>query len=144
MDNEKGMTEEEFNNYLLEEFLEEEKAQIKKEREFKDSIKKELESLINIEGLFNWLEDGHDSWTPIGIVDIKLTDEKLSGYSSHSCARVVDEEDKLLYMKTDMDDAPEGIDYYYVWQTNHFEDSYSGFLLFELKNGKFFKISYNY
>ena len=81
-------------------------------------------------------------WQPEGIVEIVLTDEKRGGYSTYQHARIKDDVQKLLYMKTSFDDVRK-VDHYYVWQTTGCcEDDYSGYLLFPLSNGKYFKVHY--
>jgi len=132
---------EEFYKDLMNEFYEEQEKfdqiLLNKKKEFK----KQLKGLINISGLWKWLDE-NNSWTPEGIVDIIFTDEQKQGYSPHQCVRV-ERENNYLYMKVSMDEYIKGIKYYYIWQTSNFEDSYFGYLLFELKNGKYFKVSYN-
>lgn len=113
-----------------------------KEKKLKAEYKRKLKGLINISGLFKSLEnDIH--WTPIGFVEIELTDEKTNGYKAYQHARIINSDDKKLYLKTDCDDI-RGVDHYYVWQTvGYLEDDFSGFLLFPLNNEKYFKVSYS-
>jgi hypothetical protein len=113
-----------------------------KDRKLKNDFKRQLKGLTNVSGLFKWLNSDMEYWTPVGIVEIQLTDEKTSGYRNYQHARVVsDPEDRHLYMKTDCE--VHSVPYYYVWQTTGCcEDDYSGYLLFPLKDGKFFKVSY--
>lgn len=143
----KECTEDEFYKSLYAEFAEADKEAMEKEQKTKDDFKKLLKGKINVLKLYDWLNEGHDYWNPEGIVEIKLTDEKSSGYPSYQHARVInDEDDGMLYMKqsADFDEPIKGIEYYYVWQTTGMTgDDYSGYLLFELKDGKFFKISYS-
>lgn len=114
----------------------------KAEKKLKNDFKKKLRGLINVTGLYKWLDE-NDGWSPLDIVEIKLTDEKSSGYASYQHARIVNDQGKYLYMKTDCDEI-RGIDHYYVWQTVGFcGDDYSGYLLFPLKNGKYFKANYS-
>jgi hypothetical protein len=127
----------------------------REEKRFKNYYKKLLKGKINISGLWKNLDDEMSSWTPVGIVNIKLTDEKQSGYSTYQHARVESYltgivmrnndtyKDNYLYMKTPCDDI-RGVDHYYVWQrTGCCEDDYYGYLLFPLKDGMYFKISYS-
>lgn len=114
----------------------------KAQRKLKNEYKAKLRGLINVAGLFKWLDDGHE-WSPESIVEIVMTDEKLSGYQTYQHARIIKDTDKLLYMKTSFDEGPRGIQYYYVWQTSGMlGDDYSGYILFPLNDGKFFKVSY--
>ena len=111
-------------------------------RKQKNAYKAQLRGLINIVGLYRWLNSDMSYWQPDGIVEIVLTDEKRGGYSTYQHARIKDDEQKLLYMKTSFDDVRK-IDHYYVWQTTGCcEDDYSGYLLFPLSNGKYFKVYY--
>ena len=113
------------------------------ENKLKDEWKRKLKGLINVAGLFRWLDEGHD-WAPLNIVEIQLTDEKRSGYSQYQHARIIDDKDKLLYLQTDISDEIRKVSHYYVWQTvGVCEDDYSGYLLFPLKDGKYFKVSYS-
>lgn len=115
----------------------------RRERKLRNSFKMQLKGLINVTGLFRYLNGDMSYWIPEGIVEIVLTDEKTSGYSTYQHARIKDAKDKYLYMKVDCDEV-RGIDYYYVWQTTGCcEDDYSGYLLFPLKDGKYFKIWYS-
>ena len=109
----------------------------------KAEYKEKLGSLVNTKSLYKWLNEDQEHWVPEAIVDIKLTDEKASDYPTYQHARILNDKDHLLYMKCTFDDVVKGIDYYYVWQTTIGEDSYSGYLLFPLNNGQFFKVSYN-
>jgi hypothetical protein len=123
----------------LEKIMRKEHREIRKKRNL---YKAELKGLINVTGLFRWLNGDMSFWMPEGIVEIQLTDEKRSGYSSYQHARIKDDADKLLYMKTDCDEV-RGIDHYYVWQTTGCcEDDYSGYMLMPLKDGRYFKVSY--
>ena len=104
--------------------------------------KKALKGLINVTGLFKHLQESMFYWHAEGFVEIVLTDEKESGYSKYQHARTIPD-DKRLYMKTDCDEI-RGVDHYYVWQTTGCcEDDYSGFLLFPLKDGRYYKFWYS-
>lgn len=84
-----------------------------------------------------------EGWLPCGFVEIYETDEKRRGYSSYQHVRIKDDEDKLLYIKQDSDDI-KGVNHQCVWQTvGIMGDDYSGYLLFPLKNGSYFKVSYD-
>lgn len=135
-------TEEEMFDDIWQEFTESDKLDQAKIKKFKHDFKNQLKGLIHVEELWVYLDE-MDSWMPEEIVDIVLTEEKERDFPNHQCARIVADTDKVLYMKTDADAEIEGIDYYYVWQrTGYLEDDYYGFLLFPLKDGKYFKISY--
>lgn len=124
----------------LSSIMRKEERQIRKQRNL---YKAQLRGLINVAGLYRWLNGDMSFWMPEGIVEIVLTDEKRSGYSTYQHARIKDDKERLLYMKTDCDEVRK-IDHYYVWQTTGCcEDDYSGYLLFPLSNGKYFKITYS-
>jgi len=124
------------------EFQESLKEEIKREKKLFNDYKKKLRGLINVTGLFRHLSD-NTYWSPEGIVDIELTDEKTSGYSRYQHARIVGDETKRLYCKTP-DDGVRGVDHYYVWQsTGCCEDDYWGWMLYPLKDGRYFKVHYN-
>jgi hypothetical protein len=114
----------------------------KLDKRIKNKWKRDLKGLINITGLFKYLdEDG--SWYPIGIVDIIETDEKRIGYSAYRHVRIVDDEDHLLYIIIDTDDIRK-VSHYAVWQTTgYLGDDFSGYMLFPLSNGKYFKVGYS-
>ena len=117
--------------------------EIRAERKLFNQYRKLLRGLINVSGLFRNLGENMMSWQPEGIVDIVLTDEKSSGYSTYQHARISGGEDKRLYMKTECDEI-RGVDHYYVWQTTGCcEDDYSGYLLYPLKDGRYFKLWYS-
>lgn len=118
---------------------------LKKEQEehqkLLDSYKEKLKGLINLESLFEFMNE-MEGWAPVGIVEVELTDEKKSGYPKTQCARVKGELE--LYLKSCPDEHYEGLDYYFVNQkTGYICDDYYGHLLFPLNNGKFIKLSYN-
>lgn len=111
----------------------------KEQKTLKTKFRKDLKGLINITGLYNYLDELGD-WEPIGIVEIQITDEKMDGYEGYQFARVIGK-DPNLYMKQRSEIR--SIDHSYVWQTvGYLGDDYSGFSLYPLNNGKYFKISY--
>jgi hypothetical protein len=114
----------------------------KKEKQLKNVWRKKLNGLINVIGLFKSLnEDTY--WTPLEIVEIYHTDEKLSGYSNYAHVRIKDDPDNLLYIVHNEKEI-RGIDHYCVWQTvGYCDDDFSGYLLYPLNNGKYFKVSYS-
>lgn len=115
----------------------------KKDRKLKNRFRKELKGLINISGLFAFLEE-HDTWEPIGIVEIYDINKKASGYPDTQCVKVKDEKENLTYLKFKESEI-RNVDHYCVWQTSvgMSGDSYSGNLLFPLSNSKYFKVSYS-
>mgnify|MGYP001390423682 FL=1 len=66
-------------------------------RKQKNAYKAQLRGLINIVGLYRWLNSDMSYWQPDGIVEIVLTDEKRGGYSTYQHARIKDDEQKLLH-----------------------------------------------
>lgn len=117
------------------------KEEVEKDRLLKLEWYEKLKGLIDVSSLFKWLNE-HDYWEPMDIVEIYNTDEKSTGYSSYQHVRIKDDKSNLLYMKQDEDEI-HNINHYCVWQTcGIMGDDYSGFLLFPLKNGRYFKISY--
>lgn len=139
-------TEDEMYASLFEEFAKEEKEQYLKEQKIKADFKEKLKGLINVDSLYNHFDIEEYTWMPEQIVKAIETEEQLIGYPPHQCARIVNDNDRLLYMKSycDYDEPIEGIDYCYVWQiTGMLGDDYSGYLLFPLTNGLFIKISYS-
>jgi hypothetical protein len=128
-----------FEGPSMSDYFEEE---VRREKKLRAKYRKHLKGLINITGLFKHL-DTNDSWNPEGIVDIELTDETSSGYRTYQHARIVGDTSRRLYMKIP-DDEIRGVDHYYVWQTTGCcEDDYSGWMLFPLKDGRYFKVYYN-
>lgn len=120
------------------EYLEIERQDKKLKREWRVKLK----GLINVSGLFKHLE-GMMFWQPFGIVEIYHTDEKPDGYSSYQHVRIKDDEDKLLYLLQDENEI-RGINHCCVWQScGMMGDDFSGYLLFPLKDGKYFKINYS-
>jgi hypothetical protein len=84
--------------------------------------------LIDLDGI-NWKHEGY--------VEVEKSDFKNGFYPNHEFYKVKDE--NLNYMKQDED----GEFHNMVWQTTGAcEDDYSGFQLFPLSNGKYWKISY--
>ncbi len=100
-------------------------------------------SLANI---IRFMEDGHDYWKPLGIVDIEHTREKINGYGDKPTCRIKDDKSSHLYLKTSADALMDGsrpISYYYVVQwTGRMGDDFSGILL--IPYGKrFLKVEYS-
>jgi len=114
-----------------------------KQKKLNSEYRKKLKGQINVNGLYYWLNNTQDNWMPEDIVEIELTNEKQNGYPNQ-CCRIVGDNEKLLYIKRNFNEV-KNINDCYVWQTTTSleGDSYFGYLLFELKNDKFFKVSYN-
>lgn len=116
----------------MDEFYEQENA-------LKNEWKEKLKGLVNVEDLYSDLSE-NDSWSPIGIVEVQETDEKRPNYPNHECGRIKGE--KTLYMKIECDLTD--INHCYVWQqVGMMGDDYSGYLLYPLKGGKYFKVNYS-
>lgn len=123
------------------EYDQERRREQKKEKGIKNEFKKQLKGLINITGLFRWMDEGHD-WLPLAIVAIKHTGEKKSGYGDKLTCRIDDKDfEHHLYLYTEHEEI-RGLNHYYVWQTGY-DDSYNGFLLFPIKNGKYLLVEYS-
>lgn len=123
----------------MHEFYQEERRISIEESGIKKEFKERLKGLINISGVWDFMEEDHEWWLPLDIIDIHKTGEVMSGYPNYETCREVNDEGRKLYLKHSCDIR--GVKYYYVWQTGH-DDSYNGYLLFPLKNGKFLKINY--
>lgn len=124
----------------MDEFREQEDA-------LKDEWKEKLEGLINVNDLYDDLSE-NDFWTPEGIVEIeKITDKetilkKLGIWTPHIEACIIKGENNFTYSKNECDLAD--IDHYYVWQeVGYLGDDYSGYLLYPLNDGRYFKVSYS-
>lgn len=130
------------NDEAMEDYAKLCKEEAIKEQKLKSEWKQKLKGLINVSGLFRWLDEGNDYWNPIEIVEIELTDEKRSGYSTYQHVRVKNDKVRRLYMKQTESEI-RGINHICVWQINEYEDSYSGNILFPLKDGTYFKIGYS-
>jgi hypothetical protein len=93
-------------------------------KKIKNKWKSNLKSLINVSGLFKWLDE-HDSWCPIDIVEIIETDDTTSGYNSYQHIRILNDTNHTLYIKTNCDEI-KNIDHYYVYQScGYLGDDYS-------------------
>jgi hypothetical protein len=115
------------------------------ERKTKTHFKKELRGLINVSGLYSYLNE--DSWYPIGIVEVEEPTDiipKIS-FKDKNRVRVINEKENLIYARFDLEDQQiRKVDHYYVWQTvGYWGDDYSGFMLFPLNDGRYFKVSFS-
>lgn len=92
--------------------------------------RKQLKGLINRCSLYRWLRKNTSTWTPQAIIEPNLVSfELLEGYE-----------------KVEFNEVKE-IDHYYhlelKLQVNGNGEEVSGLLLFPLKDGSYFKVSYN-
>lgn len=102
--------------------------------------KKAIKGLINVSGLCRWLDESQDWWLPAeNFVEVAPSDEKIHGYPNYDTGRI--KGDFRLYMKQNEYEI-RGLNHMYVYQTGY-DDSYSGFLLFPLKDGRYTKIEFN-
>jgi hypothetical protein len=93
----------------------------------------------NISYDFDLIELDDLDWQHIGYVEVEETDEKESGYSDYKFYYEKGDR-KLKYMRQD----DEGDYHNLVWQTvGYLGDDYSGYLLFPLKDGRYWKILYS-
>lgn len=117
----------------------------KEDKNKKSEWKTKLKGLINVSGLYRFLEEGNESWQPIGIFDIEKIDNSSS--ERERCKLINEQEEYkwMVYERVGHIDEIRSVDHWYVWQqtTSMEGDSYSGFLLLPLKNGKYFKVSYS-
>ena len=91
----------------------------------------------NIKYDFDLIDLDDINWKHEGYVEVEKTDYKNSFYPTYDFYKVKGE--KLNYMRQDDD----GEFHNMVWQTTgNCEDDYSGFQLFPLSNGKYWKIRY--
>ena len=114
-------------------------ADMKKESERIAALNAEAIEFVkaNINYDFDLIDLDGVEWKHEGYVEVEKTDHKNCFYPNYEFYNVKGE--KLNYMKQDED----GEFHNMVWQTtNGMEDDYSGFLLFPLSNGKYWKISY--
>ena len=124
-------------NKMIRDFAKE----IAKEEEIRLAIKvNELEYVKNhIDYDFDLIEEFlMDDWMHDSYVEVEETDYKNGFYPSYTFYKEKVNEKSLLYMKQD----EEGKYHNMVWQTD-IEDDYSGFLLFPLNDGRYWKISYS-
>lgn len=79
-------------------------------------------------------------WEHIGYVDVEETVVQNSGYPDYKFYKEKGNDKSLKYMRQD----DEGEYHNLVWQTvGHCGDDYSGFTLFPLNDGRYWKISYS-
>jgi hypothetical protein len=84
--------------------------------------------------------DEFSSWQHVGYVEVVETSNANTGYPSYKFYLEKDNPKSLKYMRQDDDDEFHSM----VWQTvGYCEDDYSGFLLFPLNDGRYWKISYS-
>ena len=124
------------------EYAQEEKRIAIENNDTKKEFKQKLKGLINITGLFRWMDEGHDYWLPLGIFDIKNTGEFKHGYGDKLTGRVDNEDYKHHLYLHHKENEIRGVNHYYVWQQGY-DDSYNGYLLWPLKNGKYLLVEYS-
>jgi|GEM_PF-2621115 len=79
-------------------------------------------------------------WQHVGYVEVVETSNVNTGYPSYKFYLEKDNPKSLRYMRQDDDGEYHNM----VWQTvGCCEDDYSGFLLFPLNDGRYWKISYS-
>jgi hypothetical protein len=96
----------------------------------------------NINYDFDLILDSLDEldWEHVGYVEVEETSNINTGYPSYKFYLEKGNPKSLRYMRQDDD----GEFHNMVWQTvGHCEDDYSGFLLFPLNDGRYWKISYS-
>jgi hypothetical protein len=126
------------------------KEYYRKDKLIKKNTKKQLKGLVNVSGLYRWLEE-NDTWEPLGIFSIEEKPKSATGFPSIDNLIkfiIIDnpnkEDESFMSYELVKNDEYRGQTHYYVWQTttNMEGDSYSGYLLIPLNNGKVFKVSY--
>jgi hypothetical protein len=136
---------EELDNYRLEMIKEDEQRV-----EDWNKVKEELKDLIEPK-YFDFAES-QETYSSEGYVNIIEVKERNQGYKNYPHCREFGTSDTRLYMKHD--DYVETMDgkskyegeavEYWVWQmTGYICDSYSGFLLLPMLDGRYWKIAYS-
>lgn len=126
---------------FMHECWQEEKRIAKEEKDSKRQFRRNLKGLINITGLYRYLDETQEWWLPIDIVEITNTGEKKHGYPDYDTCRILNSDFKYLFLKQRQEEI-RGINHEYVYQSGR-DDSYWGYLLFPLKNGKYLIINFN-
>lgn len=126
----------EFDKIMADLYKEEQKIIEKNNR-----VLEEVKKLINYPASYiDYALEELSSWNDEGFVEVELTEYKESGYSNYEFYRIKNSSDKRYYMKQDEDENFHDM----VWQTTGCcEDDYSGYQLFPLKDGRYWKIYYN-
>ena len=107
--------------------------------EKKEKFKEQLRSLLNVDLVWNFLND-NDNWEPEGSIDIKIIEGKENG--RHIAIDL--SEPTRKFERQDEHPEEAGVDHVYCWQTNgYLGDDYSGWMLFPLSNGRYFRVSYS-
>ncbi len=98
---------------------------------------KEVKKLINYP--FSRIKEALEycDWKDQGYVEVEKTDYKDNNYPNHEFYRIIG--NYTYFMKQDETKKF----HYLVWQTSSYEDSYHGYILFPLTNGKYWKVSYS-
>ncbi len=130
----------------MNEFIESDKKYWAEKQKNINSYKAQLKGLINVSGLFKDLSENGD-FEIIGIYDIEKTDRVDSNYPNHEFAKIVTDSPEYKhtqYMRCTGSEI-RGIDHYYIkqWSVGMEGDSYEGYILYPLKNGKYFMAWYS-
>lgn len=80
-----------------------------------------------------------EKWEHEGFIEVELSDHKNGCYPHHLFYTEKGNKASVHYMRCD----DNGEFHYMVFQVNPYEDSYSGYLLFPLNDGRHWKISYS-
>ncbi len=117
----------ELSNLMLEQ---EKEMKLAKEQAIQD-----VTGLINLDILYFFKND-LSYWEPQGIVDLIKYDKFGKPFATESNATLEYEYQEESEVKD--------IDHIYIWQNNGYSgDDYSGWMLYPLSNGKYWKIYYN-
>ncbi len=123
--------------------------------EYEDQkLKKWEEAKLSLRGLIEnkyfLFAESHESYETEGIVEIQLTDRKQNGYPNNYNCIIKGDPYTFLYMLTTGNVIDEENDielqlYYWVrqWSIGMEGDSYSGYLLLPMMDGRFWKIKYS-
>ncbi len=130
------------NNFIDEKYItayKQVEEELLKIEEDKKKWKKQLKGLINVTSLFDDLNELSD-WQPLGIVEIFYCED--ANNSKSQFVRIKDDVDKLRYV-VQSENEIKGIDHCCIWQRGGMlEDDYSGYILYPLKNGFYFKVEF--
>lgn len=125
---------------ILEELIYDFKLETEKERQVKIEWSEKLKHMIDVQSLFEWLND-YDNWYPENIVKIYDVDEKNADYNHYQHVRIEDDKENMLYMMIKNEEIND-TDHHYICQ-KCVNDYYYGYLLFPLKNKNYFKVSFS-
>jgi hypothetical protein len=102
-----------------------------------EEYRKILEDQIDIDYLYNVLEEECETWDIVGIVDVTHT--IINGRDLY----YTDDNDPTYYTFQTEDEDDIGVDHIYIHQ-NHYQEKpeFRGFMLYPLYNGRYVKIEY--